>query len=320
MSSVSAWPWLPLELVEQIVSDVWSSPLSTQDRITLMTSSLLVNKTFQATFLQVSSADVHIPCAKYGHQFLRILRRESPIFDMDTKVLPNIRCRSLTLYIQSNTHSAMSESASHEIYSDFSIFLYTIDRLGYLPNLRRVSMEYHNWDYGDLFESYLFESLPNQVTDLEIHYTFSTSMPPFLINALRSKLQRHECLPWSLPHVRNITVTGTSEAFVMDVAGICLNLEVLTTESAILDDVMTDDMKLLPPSVHTLILKMGLTERIDKLRILEVLGSGLFLEPHTVPLRIVVESGPVDQKALCQIRRQCEKYGVQFIHSVCAGS
>ncbi|KAJ6581426.1 hypothetical protein B0H19DRAFT_506118 [Mycena capillaripes] len=106
---------LPVELVEQILFLCWVMPLSIDERITLMTSAALINSTWRAIFLRVSSRDVHIPCPSFADHFLRILRPDS---------LPNRLCRSLTIQIINKTCMAEPVATESPMEKALSRLLY----------------------------------------------------------------------------------------------------------------------------------------------------------------------------------------------------
>ena len=316
MSEVTTWPWLPTELIENIISEVWSSSLSTNDRITLMTSSLLVNKTWMVAFTRISSKDVHIPCPSYIDQYLRILREESPIYDEHSRSLPDRLCRSLTFRVGYTPpgHDAAPSGNEPQMAKALSDMMYTLHTISYLPNLRRVSIEYVNWGFDDVFDQYRLIAFPAQVTNLELDYTFSQKTPPWLIGALRSNQERHMCLPWSLPSIRHLSIQGAGEAFLIDMVSACPNIQSFTTDAYIrLGAIMP-----LPDAVQMVTLRestsMPLTrEGMDGYNLIPALDGAFFSVP-TSSLKIVIESGIPDAAVWDEHREMCGERGVQLIH------
>jgi hypothetical protein len=225
-------PWFPSEILEKIILEAWFLPLSVDDRITLMTSSLLVSKIWMTAFTRVSSRDVYIPCASYADQYFRILREESPIYDEHTRTLPDYLCRSLTFQFH---NVASDEVPMVQLFNDnlrygesLDYTLYTIRSLSYLPNLRHIVIEYANWAFDDLLDHYRLIAFPDQVTELELKYTFSECIPQPLIDGLRSSYVQHQCLSLSMPNVRLLSVVGAPASFVTDMASTCPNAEIIT--------------------------------------------------------------------------------------------
>jgi hypothetical protein len=235
MSGIAPHPWLPIELIENIISEVWSSPLSSDERITLMTSSALVNKTWSNMFFRVSFKDVYIPCPSYFDQYLRILREDSPIFDEHTKSLPDILCRSINLMVEHTPIypalvSTCDEPPMGKVLSDLA---YTLTSIPYLPNLRTISVEYLNTGFDDLFDNFRFISFPEQVTDLELTFTFTPLTPRWLVDALRTNPVRQECIQWALPSIRRLSIKGGSEALIADMVSVCPEMEVLEIDTPV---------------------------------------------------------------------------------------
>ena len=221
----------PTEILEHIILEAWSSPLSADERISLMVSSLLVSKSWSVAFIRVSSRDVFIPCASYADQFFRTLREESPIYDEHTRFLPDYLCRSITFQV----HNVPRDATEHHgvrLFSDGSregqalaSSLYNIRWLGYLPNLRRVSIEYVNWGFDDIFDQYRLIAFPEQVTELELKYTFTPGVPRPFVDNLRSEYERRDCLSWRMPSIRRLVTVGAPDAMVQDVLSICPNVK-----------------------------------------------------------------------------------------------
>lgn len=221
MSTTTSWPWLPTELVEQVMSVAWYSDLTTDERITLMTSALLVNKRWKASFTHISAKDIHIPCPSYVFQFFQLLRRESPIYDDTTQILLNSLCRSITIKVDKDIPAGAEDPPMGQALSDT---LYNIDSLRYLPNLRTLSVEYPADHCDDIFSGYRFARFPGQITTLQLRYTTPISTSP---------LDRLTAIPFSLPPIRYLSIIGGTEAIVADFTYACSNLEVLEVDAHI---------------------------------------------------------------------------------------
>jgi len=240
MNPPSSSAWFPNEILEQIVLQAWSSPLAVDERISFMRSSLLVSKAWAVAFIRVSSRDVFVPCASYTDTFFRTLREESPIYDQHTRTLPNYLCRSITFQVH-NTPVGTDATTPHDVrlFSDDSRAgqalawsLYTIRSIGYLPNLRRVSIEYVNWGFDDISDHYRLVAFPDQVTELELKYTFTEGVPERFVDSLRSEYVRRECMHWQMPSVRRLVVVGAPDDMVRDLLSTCPNATMLVQDGS----------------------------------------------------------------------------------------
>jgi hypothetical protein len=232
--STNAIPLFPVELLENIISEAWSSPLTADERITLMTASLLVNKTWSAVFTRVSSKDVHIPCESYAEQLFRVLREESPIYDEQTRSLPDRLCHSLTFKIHADPLKGSTPiqlfGLNHRMAETMGNTLYAIHTIGYFPNLRRVCIEYVDWGYEDIIDHYRLIAFPEQVTEFELKFSFSKNIPQSTVDTLRANYVRHDCLPWHMSSIRCLTILGAGADFVTDIAKTCNNSKMLITD------------------------------------------------------------------------------------------
>ncbi|KAJ7760492.1 hypothetical protein B0H16DRAFT_1369698, partial [Mycena metata] len=201
---------LPTELVEEILSFSWASSLSIDQRITLMTCATLVNSTWRAIYLHVSSRDVYIPCPSFAEHFLRTLESQS---------MANRLCRCLTIQIINATRTAPAETEMPMERTLASLLYRLYDpSTPLVPNLRRVVVQYHDTGFEGIFNNWSLIAFPRQVIELELRYSFSPSMPPWLSEALRSKHKRQiNRPPWTTPSIRTLTVFGASESLVFGV-------------------------------------------------------------------------------------------------------
>lgn len=192
---------LPTELIEDIISEFWLSDISPDDRITFMISSMLVDKTWMDLFARISFKDVYVPCASYVSQYCRTLQKRPTIY---AKHLPNTfpqqLCRSLTF-----TPTGASVHPDPSNVADNTVPYHKRTRLGeaidstvhdlanYLPNLRRVSIEYSDTHFNQIYSDLRYFSLPKQVTVLEL------------------RVASYHLMTIELSSVRHLSVFGASE-------------------------------------------------------------------------------------------------------------
>ncbi|KAJ6493610.1 hypothetical protein C8R47DRAFT_920066, partial [Mycena vitilis] len=207
---------LPVELIEHIVSSCWSMPLSIEARITLMTSSALVNSSWRAIFLRISSRDVHIPSPAFADHFLRILHSDFKVSN---------QCRSLTIQIVDEkcmgvpcaTESPMEKALSHLLYRFHDMTAPAV------PNLRRISIHYRDMGFTSVFDNWTLVAFPRQITELEFSYSFSSAVRPEYKRQVYAP-------PWTTPSVRTLTVLGASESLVLDLVLTYPNVEKMVTD------------------------------------------------------------------------------------------
>lgn len=317
MSTIT-WPWLPIELIDAIISEAWSSSLSAHDRSTLIASSSLVNRSWAAAFHKISLEDVHISNTLYAQHYLSIIHYESPIYTERSQTLPDLLCRSLSFTL--DTHG--SAAGQHPMFivpfgekdrlgTMLSNTLYAIDTLSYLPNLRRVSIEYANWGCSDIFDNFRLSSFPAQVTKLEINFTATSG-----IIGVPMQYHRHtERVPWSLPFITHLTIGGACAEFITDMAATCPNLETLeienTTRLAVLGS--------LPCNIHTLVLgRPRNTARRGFIKALVgALMAGLLLTSPSGKPRIILEWGEIGKSTWMWLEEIARGCGIQLVHKLC---
>lgn len=241
MSHLHVLSALPIEVIEKIILEAWFLPLSTDDRITLMTSSTLVNKAWSSIFARISFKDVHIPCHSYLRVYFGITRKTS--FYNTAESPQELACRSIHLRIENTpVHPrpctpGFTAPLAHQrtdvpmgyvlVMLVWTLHIYPRG----FPNLRTLSLELVNLECDNIFANYRFFQFPHQVTDLELAFTFSPRTPPWLLQALRTKQV------WGgpprrmfLPSVRRLAILGGSEAFVADIVGSCGGLDTLEVD------------------------------------------------------------------------------------------
>lgn len=226
---------LPNELVEHIVFLLWSSPLSADNRITFMTSSLLVNKAWMSTFIRISLKDVHIPCPSYGVQYMRTLAGCSPIFDEQNKSLPGALVRSITVNIRMAESDARAPGADEE-HEDLPMgkalenLLYELSSC-HVPNLQTLFVEYENMGFDDIFDRGRFVSFPLQISNLVISFSFDRAMDSFgdLLRSIHDKQDPYLVRTVYMPGIKQVLCSGASKAFIEDISACCPNKESISS-------------------------------------------------------------------------------------------
>ncbi|KAG6910024.1 hypothetical protein DXG01_013748 [Tephrocybe rancida] len=226
---------LPTELLEKIILDAWSSPLSNEDRITLMTSSALVSTTWKSIFCRISHKDVHIPSPAYLFRFTAALAGHSPLF-LDDPSLPRSLCQSITIKIPATAKkSSTKDNEEPPMGKTLTELLYFLDGILEAPNLRTLRIEYENMGFDDIFVCWRFAHFPEQVTDLGILFFFDRDTST-LGDVLRATHRRQN--PWtlteteseaySLRFVQRLFISGASGSFAADMIACCPSAEVVT--------------------------------------------------------------------------------------------
>jgi hypothetical protein len=240
---------LPSELIEEIISQAWYSPLDLEDRIALMTTFTLVNKAWTLDFVRNAFRDIHVPCLSYADHLLSKLCQSSTM-----PINVDDLCRSITVHLKPrrSVPPVPTDEEHRKMGDALSSVLYVISVSKLCPNLRSVVVECHNFPPEDLFYHYRLSMFPEQVTHLDISYSFDAHIPPWLLSAMESQYKREESIPWSLPSIRCLSITGAPRGFVADFISVCPQLGVLAT------DVMDLHVLAPPPeSLYALKLKLG---------------------------------------------------------------
>lgn len=254
-ATTSNWPMLPLELIENIISETWALPLTSQERIQFMTSSLLVNKTWMTAFMRTSSTDVHIPSPYYVNRFFSLLRQESCIFDFDENVksYPRRLIKSISIRVDNDViHPDSTKMGESPMARALTYILLTLRSIDNIPTLERLSVEYHNYSYDDITNHYRFAYIPSHFSELELNYSYGSQTPPWLVDSLRRSYARSDNLSWAreLPFIRRLTITGASQGLVEDVMARCPSVVDIMTD----DYIRLDDKSALPPCVKSVVL------------------------------------------------------------------
>ncbi|KAJ7743747.1 hypothetical protein B0H14DRAFT_3607187 [Mycena olivaceomarginata] len=148
-------PQLPVELITEILSAAWHMPLSTTERITFMRSSALVNSTWADIFNLVALRDVYIPSAAFSDHFLQCLRAQPTTAASSSgsfgRLLDCFRSPARP-HIQS--HTDRKSCVGHmrlPMGGVLDSLLETLDAWSLAPNLRRLSIEYVDTGFEDIF-------------------------------------------------------------------------------------------------------------------------------------------------------------------------
>ncbi|KAF4597580.1 hypothetical protein EYR40_008042 [Pleurotus pulmonarius] len=205
---------LPTELVEKIIETLWLSAFSNTDRIKFMTASVLISKAWTHLYSRVSSRDTVIPSVKYAKYFhTHLLDESSVIFNKSTHNMPNEHCRSLRFDVESpsvQTPSHLNSKFVHSFDNSESVFdlLDWLADIPYLPLLRRISIEFHNCGFTDLFDNMRLVIFPPQVTDLDISFSFAEGTSPKRIRDLQKDMPLR--IPEGLPlnHIQRLGIFG----------------------------------------------------------------------------------------------------------------
>ncbi|KAJ6471878.1 hypothetical protein C8R45DRAFT_1013459 [Mycena sanguinolenta] len=251
--STKTMPQLPVELVAEIISTAWHMPLSQNERITFMRSSTLVNSTWADVFNLVSSRDVYITSSAFCDHFVQHLRQRpaphtSPSsslwglflrpFRGPTKqpVQPrrsaNLACQSLTIQAanEDRVHPGKISPMRLPMAGVLDMLLETLDAWTLAPNLRRLSIEYFDTGFEDIFSRVGLAALPPQITHLDVRYSFSERMPVWLVESLKRKQERRRHLMWKAPAITRLSIVGAGENTVRDLLAVCPNVHTLTKE------------------------------------------------------------------------------------------
>ncbi|TFK51774.1 hypothetical protein OE88DRAFT_1658387 [Heliocybe sulcata] len=286
--------WLPAELYDTILRQLWLSKLSYEERIDLLISLPLVNKAWLSIFAPIAMTDAHIATPEYGLHYIQLLR-ETPfpepkgLWTMATAAAAS-RCRSLTFHIRgdSTLFPVQLYRATNTMGDTLVSTLYTVAGLGFLPNLRRLSIEYSNWGFDDLFDHYRMIAFPKQITHLDLNYSYNENdpnVPRSLKEYLHGSYVRHRCAKCELSSIRSVSLSGVPIEFVRDILGVCPNTETLEVPTTLADSLTS--LHPLSSTVHTIILQTSQGAKRDA-RLNSVLAKSI-LQCCFPSLRIVIE-------------------------------
>ncbi|KAJ7780101.1 hypothetical protein DFH07DRAFT_682358, partial [Mycena maculata] len=166
---------LPVELMTEVITDAWYLPLSSEERITLMRSSALVNSTWADIFDLVSSRDIYLPSPPYFDHFIRRLRAQPHTTPSKGPLSPaNLACQSLTIQLaKPDVRSHKYNRRRVPMSAILSRLLARLNAYSIAPNLRRLIIEYLDAGFEDLFQRAALAAVPSQITHLDVRYSFS---------------------------------------------------------------------------------------------------------------------------------------------------
>ncbi|KAJ7811236.1 hypothetical protein B0H14DRAFT_2523895 [Mycena olivaceomarginata] len=229
-----AIPQLPVELITEVISTVWHMPLSRKERITLMQSSALLNSTWADIFDLVSSRDVYIPSAAFCEHFIQRLRIQP------SAIAPPSVFRTLLNLLQGlakpSLHPVRSANLACRGHMRLTMggvlesLLETLDAGSLAPNLRRLSIEYLDTGFDDIFDRDALAALPLQISHLDVRYAFSVGMPTWLVESLRKKQERRRNFVWKAPGVTRLSVIGAGKNTIRDLLVTCSNVKTVDGE------------------------------------------------------------------------------------------
>ncbi|KAK0194572.1 hypothetical protein F5146DRAFT_442386 [Armillaria mellea] len=207
---------LPTEVLAQIIEEAWALPLTPFERFRMATSSVLVSKAFAWEFTRVFSTDVHIFTPSHlNHVIGRLLPRDTVAFrSINSSFTPSEFCRSISFVLEADPYG--TNFVTHPVSKDIHDLMPVLRQ--FFPNVRRISMNYHNWWYNDSELARL--QLPEQVTELEFVYTHSTRFT-------RERLEKNgklDVIPkLDLPRVKELTIRGGNRLLNSHIVQVCYN-------------------------------------------------------------------------------------------------
>ncbi|KAF9485492.1 hypothetical protein BDN70DRAFT_871145 [Pholiota conissans] len=187
---------LPDDILWEIISQMWHSSMTPRKRVDFMESSLQINRLWMNMFTRIAYRDVYITSKIHLNRYLRILRRENPIY-LPFKDLLNTMCRTITFEIEPHDKTA-------DVMADL---LYMVKATNVLPNLHTLILRYDAFSYCDVTRDYQFVDLPKRIQKLEIHFRTTPSASSWnTINQLEESDP-----PWYLPHLRRLAIFGAKD-------------------------------------------------------------------------------------------------------------
>ncbi|KAK0219705.1 hypothetical protein EDD85DRAFT_941978 [Armillaria nabsnona] len=207
---------LPAEVLAQIIEEAWALPLTPFERLRMATSSVLVSKSFAWEFTRVFSIDIHVFTPSHlNHVIGRLFQRDTVAFrSIDSSFTPSEFCRSLSFVLEADPHGP--NSVTHPVSKDIHDLMPVLQQ--FFPNVKRISLNYHNWWYNDSELARL--QLPEQVTELEFVYTHSTR---FTQERLEKNGKLDVIPEFDLPGVKKLTIRGGNRLLNSQIVQACYN-------------------------------------------------------------------------------------------------
>lgn len=309
--------------------------MSVPNRTTTFTSFCLVNHTWLSLFIRAALIDVHIFSPSFAEKYLFLLHERSPSTgepDSDymlrgSSEIANRLCRSLTFHVDNNpnrsTVSGMEPAIrmyaeKNRMADSVTNVLYMLDTLDYTPNLRRVTLQYIDWGFGDIFDQMRLVPLPPQVTDLEINYSFSDELKT-AAGSLRRRYYNDRCPPWRTPTVRKLSITGAPALLVNAFVQTCPNLEVLEVFGLPYFAGLVGKM---PESLKTMVLELGGARADEDQRSdgkeddygLEQCVMRRWFDDNSTNRQIVLHAEPPSRIRVADaVRSRARRYGLEVV-------
>ncbi|KAK0224066.1 hypothetical protein IW262DRAFT_871775 [Armillaria fumosa] len=214
---------LPVEVLGRIIAEAWALPLTPLQRLQMATSPLLVSRSFAWEFTRVFCTDIHILTPSHLSHVLRLIlpRLTVAFLSTDSPFSPLEFCRSITFLLQVDPYHG--NPLPHPAWNNIRHIMQLLPE--YLPNVQRVSVNYHNWWCSDPYFACL--RLPEQVVELDVVFTHSL---PFSKARLEQDVSLVEDPSFALPGVKKLTVVGGNRSFVSQLVSACHDAKWVTSD------------------------------------------------------------------------------------------
>ncbi|PPQ90761.1 hypothetical protein CVT25_010150 [Psilocybe cyanescens] len=233
------YPYLPTELLEQILTEAWLSLMSPSERRDFVKAISRAFKIWSATLARICSRDVYTslpPSSRNRHS----IEEELPLRWGTLPDYPPFQlCRSFTQQILLPSYA----DPSLDSFTRFGRLrkramkdlLSTFRGISYAPNISELSVEYFSPASNENRSSSQIIALHLAIVRLEVEYTFSSDTPLWLIDELgltgRRKQGKSIHAPWEVPDLDHISTSDTGPSSFGDVLRLCPHLEMPTTQS-----------------------------------------------------------------------------------------
>ncbi|KAF8629731.1 hypothetical protein AX15_003308 [Amanita polypyramis BW_CC] len=193
-ATMSSQTYAPTELLYEIITRTWESPLTPDERVQLMKSSRLASKRWSAVYEDISSEDVHVPCESFYHYF----------FGDDRRDFTKCKRITFTVYYPKYMHTIGPPSACTLSYMRHT-------NMTKLTALDWMIIVYHNTTFPDPYVQGFFLALPRYLPRLSILYTFTPEVPRSAINYHRRHFERQSTVRYANPAIGTLEVNGADE-------------------------------------------------------------------------------------------------------------
>ncbi len=259
------FPNIPPELISLILIKLWEAPLSSYERSASWGRIALVSRTWLTLIAPIASRDAHIFQDKWDvNAFLGRIYKYSihkDLFSSEAGRFANEICRFLTIHANGNGsrgglsgHTPDRPWDSKQTHTALGSIMYmTQEPFNYLPNLGHILLLYRDWAYDDFLTQSRMIEFPKQVTHLSIDYSFTApaSAPAFESATIQRSPQPCTRRYYEdYMHIRQLSLSGMTKAFVAFILPLYSNVETLEIASPAQLGVLAP----LPPTVRTLAL------------------------------------------------------------------